>query len=65
MIMLEGIDICPVAWYTIMGVSRMTYYQWKVNISNGMRANQHVNVGMAKPRTHTLQATATLWLLLE
>jgi hypothetical protein len=39
MITLEGIDVCPVAWYTIMGVSRATYYQWKVNASNGMRAN--------------------------
>jgi hypothetical protein len=36
-----------------------------VNVSNGMRANQHGNVGTAKPQTHILQATATLRLLLE
>jgi hypothetical protein len=30
-----------------------------------MHADQHGNVGTAKPRIHTLQATATLWLLLE
>ena len=26
MITLEGVDICPVAWYNIMGVSRATFY---------------------------------------
>jgi hypothetical protein len=65
MIMLEGIDVCPVAWYTIMGISRTTYYRWKVNASNGMRANQHGNISTVKLQTHTLQATATLLLLLE
>jgi hypothetical protein len=65
MITLEGIDIYPVAWYTIMDVSMATYYRWKVNASSGMRADKHGNVGTVKPRTHTLQATATLQLLLE
>jgi hypothetical protein len=65
MITLEGCDICPVAWYTIMGVSRVTYYRWKVNANIGMRADQHGNVGKTKPRIHTLQATVTLRLMLE
>jgi hypothetical protein len=65
MIMLEGINVCPVAWYTIMGVSMATYYWWKVNANNGMRADQYGNVKTAKPRTHTLQAMTTLRLLLE
>jgi hypothetical protein len=64
MIMLEGINVCPIAWYIIIG-ARATYYRWKVNASNGMRVDQHSNVGTAKPRTHILQATATLRLLLE
>jgi hypothetical protein len=54
MITLEGCDVCPVAWYTIMGVSRATYYRWKVNASSGMRADQHGNVGKTKPQIHTL-----------
>jgi hypothetical protein len=62
---LEGIDVCPVAWYTIMGVSRATYYRWKVNANNGLHAEHHGNAGMVKPRSHTLQATATLRLMLE
>jgi hypothetical protein len=65
MITLEGCDVRPVAWYTIMGVSRATYYQWKVNASSGMRADQHGNVGTIKLRIHTLQATATLRQMLE
>jgi hypothetical protein len=48
-----------------MGVSMATYYWWKVNANNGMRADQYGNVKTAKPRTHTLQAMTTLRLLLE
>jgi hypothetical protein len=65
MITLEGVDVCLVAWYTIMGVSRATYYRWKVNANNGLRAEHHGNAGTVKPRSHTLQATATLRLMLE
>jgi hypothetical protein len=49
MITLQGVDVCPVAWYTIMGVSRATYYRWKVNANNGLRAKHHGNAGTVKP----------------
>jgi hypothetical protein len=65
MIRLEGIDVCPIAWYTIMGVSKATYYRWKVNANKRMHVDQYGNVEMAKPRAHILQATTTLRLLLE
>jgi hypothetical protein len=65
MITFEGIDVCHVAWYTIVGISRATYYRWKGNAVEGMRAEQYGNLGTKKPRTHTLQATATLRLMLE
>jgi hypothetical protein len=65
MITLEDIDVCPVAWYTIMGVSRATYYWWKVNANNGTLADHYGNAGTVKPQTHTLQATVTLHLMLE
>jgi hypothetical protein len=65
LITLEGCDVCPEAWYTIMGVSRATYYRWKVNASSGMHVDQYGNVGMIKLRIHTLQATATLRQMLE
>lgn len=65
MITLEGVDVCPVAWYNIMGVSRATFYRWKMNASNGMHAEHHGNAGTVKPRSSTVQATVTLRLMLE
>jgi hypothetical protein len=63
--MLEGIDVCLVAWYTIMDVFRTTYYFWKVNTNNGICVDHHSNVGMIKPQNRTLKAMATLHLMLE
>ena len=65
MIMLEGYDVYSMAWYTIMGVSRATYYRWKVSTSSKMHVDQHSNVGTTKSWIHTLQATVTLRLMLE
>ena len=48
-----------------MGVARATYYRWKENANAGKCPKQHGNLGTKKPRTHTLQATATLRLMLE
>ena len=65
MIILEGYDVCLMAWYTIMGVSRATFYQWKANANSGMRVDQHGNVGTTKPQIYMLQAMATLCQMLE
>jgi hypothetical protein len=54
MITLEGIDVYPVVWYTIMGISKATYYQWKENATKGMHAEHHGNLGTKKLRMHTL-----------
>jgi hypothetical protein len=48
-----------------MGVSRATYYRWKVDANNGLRVDHHGNAGTVKPRSHKLQATAALCLMLE
>ena len=63
MITLEGVDVCPVAWYNIMEVSRATFYQWKMNANNGLHVEHHGNARRVKPRSHILQATATLRLM--
>jgi hypothetical protein len=60
MIILEGIDVCSIAWYTIMGISKATYYHWKVNANNGMCTNHDGNVGTTKLRIHTREE---LWRL--
>ena len=65
MITLEGFEVCPKAWTTIMGLHRSSYYRYKAHALVEKRAEQHGNQGTKKPRTHTLQGTAILRTLLE
>ena len=65
MITLEGMEVCPKAWTTIIGVHRSSFYRYKANALIGKRAEHQENLGTKKPRTHTLQATATLRTVLE
>ena len=65
MITLEGMEVCPKAWTTIMGLHRSSYYWYKADALIGKRAEQHGNLNTKKPWTHTLQAIAILWTLLE
>ena len=65
MITLKSVDVCLVAWYTIMRVSRATYCQCKVNTNIGLCAKHHGNTGTVKPQSHILQAIAILRLILE
>ena len=65
MITLEGFEVCPKAWTTIMGLHKSSYYQYKADALVGKRAEQHGNQGTKKPWTHTLQGTAILRTLLE
>ena len=62
---LEGVDVCPAAWRAIHGVSKAIFYRYREMSKVGMRAEEHGNLGTKKPRMHTLQATATLWLLIK
>ena len=59
-ITLEGMEVCPKVWTTIMGVHKSSFYRYKVDALIGKRAEQHGNLGTKKPKTHILQATATL-----
>ena len=65
MITLASHEVCPNAWCVIYGVSRATFYKYKEKARNEEKPEHHGNLGLKKPRSHTLQATATLWLLLE
>ena len=65
MITLEGVEVCPTAWWTIHGISKATFYRYKGMAKSGKRAEVHGNLGSKKPRTHTLQATATLGGMIE
>ena len=65
MITLEGMEVYPKAWTTIMGLHRSSYYWYKADGLIGKCTEQHGNLGTKNPRTHTLQATAILRTLLE
>ena len=65
MIMLEGMEVYPKAWTTILGVHRSSFYRYKADSLIGKRAEQDRKLGTKKPRTHILQATATLRTVLE
>ena len=65
MITLAGVEVCPMAWCTIHGVHKSTYYKYRAEAKTNKQPEQHGNLGLKKPRTHTLQATATLRLLVE
>ena len=65
MITLESMEVYSKAWTTIMGVHRSSFYRYKADALIGKWAAQQENLGTKKPRMHTLQATATLWTVLE
>ena len=65
MITLEGMEVCPKAWTTIMEVQRSSFYRYKADALIGKRAEQHGNLGTKKPWMHTFQATTTLRTMLE
>lgn len=62
---LEGIDVCPLAWMKIMGVSSSTFYRNAKYAAEGYAAQPHGNTGLRKPRSHTVVATATLGAILD
>ena len=62
---LEGEDVCLAAWRHIMGVPETTFYRYAGYVSEGRPAHKHGNSGLIKPRSHTVQATATLRCILD
>lgn len=62
---LEGIDVCSIAWYIIMGVSKTSFCHCQGYAEQGMRGEHHGNLGSKKPRMHIVQVTTTLRCLLE
>ena len=56
--------MCPSAWQTIHAISRATYYRYKEMATLGKQAEGHGNLGSKKPRMHTMQAIATLRVMI-
>ena len=49
MIIVEGIEVCPKAWTTIMEVHKSSFYRYKADALIEKRAEQHGNLGTKKP----------------
>ena len=49
MITLEGMEVCPKAWTTIIGLHRSSYYQYKADALGGKLVEQHGNLSKKKP----------------
>ena len=64
-VILKGIDICSFAWMKIIGVSLYTFYRNAKFTAAGHAAQNHGNMGLRKPRSHTVVATATLGAILD
>ena len=62
---VEGISVCMRAWMHISGVPQATFYRYQAYARANREANEHGNMGLAKPRKHTQQATTTLKCILE
>ena len=65
MIILKGMEVCPKAWTTIIGLHKSLYFQNKADALIEKSAEHHRNLDKKKPQTHTLQATNILWTLVE
>jgi hypothetical protein len=62
---LEGVNVCPVAWQHIMGVSETLFYVYAKDAAANVAAQPHGNAGLTKPRHHTVVTTAALRVILN
>ena len=65
MVSVEGINVCMCAWMHISGVLEATFYQYQAYARANWEASKHGNMGLAKPRKHTQQATMMLKCILK
>ena len=65
MVTLEGINVCMHAWMHVSGVLEATSYRYQKHTRANVEAREHGNMGLAKTRKHTKQATTTLKCILK
>ena len=61
---LENVEVCCTAWYSIHVVSKADFYRFRKYYLLGRRSRFHGNSGTKKPREATLQASATLSIII-
>ena len=61
----EDIDICPFAWMKILGMSSSTFYCNAKFVAISHAAQNHNNIGLRKPKSLIVVATATFGAILD
>jgi hypothetical protein len=59
-ITLANRDVCENAWYIIHGLSRSAFFLYKSAAKVGSISGCHGNLGVLRPRAHTIQAEASM-----
>jgi hypothetical protein len=57
---LLGTEVCAVAWYTIHGISKSSFYTYMDDFNKGVINGTHGNQGIKRPRLATVQAMGSM-----
>jgi hypothetical protein len=64
-ITLANRDVCENAWYMIHGLSRSAFFLYKSAARAGSVSGCHGNLGVLRPRAHTIQAEANMMTIIN
>ena len=64
-ITLANRDVCENAWYIIHGLSRSAFFLYKSAAKAGSVSGSHGNLGVLRPRPHTIQAEANMMTIIN
>jgi hypothetical protein len=64
-ITLANCDVCENAWYIIHGLSRSAFFLYKSAARAGSVSGCHGNLGVLRPRTHTIQAEVNMMTIIN
>jgi hypothetical protein len=58
-------DVYKNAWYIIHGLSKSAFFLYKSAARTGSVSGYHGNLGVLKPRAHTIQAKANMMTIIN
>jgi hypothetical protein len=64
-ITLANRDVCENAWYIIHGLSKSAFFLYKSVARAGSISGCHGNLGVLRPRAHTIQAKANMMTIIN
>ena len=58
-------DVCENAWYIIYGLLRLAFFLYKSTTKAGSISGCHGNLGVLRPRAHTIQAKGNIMTIIN